>query len=237
MIYIYSHQYRNKCMHLLHLEMDRGGVGVERRGGGRSFTLLILCTATVQAYTLQHDTIYLCIGLYNLCITVHDCNEPWMATTYSEVSRYFSAEHILQRCPLLKTARTNNMWPTAVQLYTPNSGSEEELEKMATYIHLVDWTFSVATIERKGSRHAPAVTKGKAIVQKVFELQSAGKRSPTQLLRHLFCFLFCLQYVLMTRSEEVTLVETCPLFTHARGCNRRFGPLLCACDYVTPLHC
>ena len=30
-----------------------------------------------------------------------------------------TAEHILQRCPLLQTARTN-VWPTAVQLLTPN---------------------------------------------------------------------------------------------------------------------
>ena len=31
-----------------------------------------------------------------------------------------TAEHILQRCPLLQTAR-QNVWPSAVQLYTPNS--------------------------------------------------------------------------------------------------------------------
>ena len=45
------------------------------------------------------------------------------------------AEHILQRCPLLQTARTN-VWPTAVQLHTKLQGSKEELEKMATFILL-----------------------------------------------------------------------------------------------------
>ena len=44
-----------------------------------------------------------------------------------------TAEHILQRCPLLQTARTN-VWPTAVQLHTKLYGSEEELEKTATVI-------------------------------------------------------------------------------------------------------
>ena len=41
--------------------------------------------------------------------------------------------HILQRCPLLRTARTN-VWPTAVQLHTKLYGSKEELEKTATVI-------------------------------------------------------------------------------------------------------
>ena len=43
------------------------------------------------------------------------------------------AEHILQRCPLLQTARTN-VWPTAVQLHTKLYSSREELEKTATFI-------------------------------------------------------------------------------------------------------
>ena len=42
-----------------------------------------------------------------------------------------TAEHLLQRCPLLQTARTN-VWPTAVQLHTKLYGSKEELEKTAT---------------------------------------------------------------------------------------------------------
>ena len=44
-----------------------------------------------------------------------------------------TAEHILHRCPLLQTARTN-VWPTAVQLHTKLYGSKEELEKTATFI-------------------------------------------------------------------------------------------------------
>ena len=44
-----------------------------------------------------------------------------------------TAEHILQRCPLLRTARTN-VWPAAVQVYTPLYGSKEELEKTAAFI-------------------------------------------------------------------------------------------------------
>ena len=43
------------------------------------------------------------------------------------------AEHILQKCQLLQTARTN-VWPTAVQLHTKLYGSKEELEKTATFI-------------------------------------------------------------------------------------------------------
>ena len=43
------------------------------------------------------------------------------------------AEHILQRCPLLQTAKTN-VWPTAVQLHTKLYGSKEKLEKTATFI-------------------------------------------------------------------------------------------------------
>ena len=42
-----------------------------------------------------------------------------------------TAEHILQICPLLQTAR-QNVWPTAVQLHTKLYGSKEELEKTAT---------------------------------------------------------------------------------------------------------
>jgi len=45
-----------------------------------------------------------------------------------------TAEHILQRCPLLQTTRTN-AWPTAVQLHTKfGYDSKEELEKTATFI-------------------------------------------------------------------------------------------------------
>ena len=44
-----------------------------------------------------------------------------------------TAEHLLQRCPLLQTARTD-VWPTAVQLHTKLYGSKEELEKTATFI-------------------------------------------------------------------------------------------------------
>ena len=44
-----------------------------------------------------------------------------------------TAELILQRCPLLETARTN-VCPTAVQLHTKLYGSREELEKTATFI-------------------------------------------------------------------------------------------------------
>ena len=44
-----------------------------------------------------------------------------------------TAEHTLQRCPLLQTARTN-VWPTAVQLHAKFYGSKEELEKTATVI-------------------------------------------------------------------------------------------------------
>ena len=44
-----------------------------------------------------------------------------------------TAEHTLQMCPLLQTARTN-VWPTAVQLHTKLYGSMEGLEKTATFI-------------------------------------------------------------------------------------------------------
>ena len=44
-----------------------------------------------------------------------------------------TAEHILQRCSLLQTAR-RNLWPTAVQLHTKLYDSKEELEKAATFI-------------------------------------------------------------------------------------------------------
>ena len=44
-----------------------------------------------------------------------------------------TAEHILQRCPLLQAARTS-VWPTAVQLHTKPYGSKEELEKTDTVI-------------------------------------------------------------------------------------------------------
>ena len=44
-----------------------------------------------------------------------------------------TAQHILQRGPLLRTARAN-VWPAAVQVYTQLYGSKEELEKTATFI-------------------------------------------------------------------------------------------------------
>ena len=44
-----------------------------------------------------------------------------------------TAEHTLQRCPLLQTAR-QNVWPTAVQLHTKLYGRKVELEKTATFI-------------------------------------------------------------------------------------------------------
>ena len=44
-----------------------------------------------------------------------------------------TAEHLLQSCPLLRTARTN-VWPALVQLHTKLFGSKEELEKTATFI-------------------------------------------------------------------------------------------------------
>ena len=44
-----------------------------------------------------------------------------------------TAEHALQRCPLLLRERTN-VWPTAVQLHTKLYGRKEELEKTATFI-------------------------------------------------------------------------------------------------------
>ena len=44
-----------------------------------------------------------------------------------------TAEHILQRCPLLQTIRTK-VWPTAVQLHTKLYGRKVELEKTATLI-------------------------------------------------------------------------------------------------------
>ena len=44
-----------------------------------------------------------------------------------------TAEHMLQRCPLLLTARTD-VWPTAVQLHNKLYGIKEDLEKTATFI-------------------------------------------------------------------------------------------------------
>ena len=44
-----------------------------------------------------------------------------------------TAEHTLQRCPLLQTAR-QNVQPTAVQLHTKLYGSKEELEKTTAFI-------------------------------------------------------------------------------------------------------
>ena len=61
-----------------------------------------------------------------------------------------TAEKILQRCPVLQTARTS-VWPTAVQLHTKLYGIREELEKTLSYIQLADWTLSVAAIEKKNS--------------------------------------------------------------------------------------
>ena len=64
-----------------------------------------------------------------------------------------TAEKILQRCPLLQTARTS-VWPTAVQLHTKLYGIREELEKTLSYIHLPDWTLSVAAIEKRNKQLA-----------------------------------------------------------------------------------
>ena len=61
-----------------------------------------------------------------------------------------TAEHILQKCPLLQTAR-RNMWTTAVQLHTKLYGNKEELEKAATFI-LQTETLSVIVQELCESR-------------------------------------------------------------------------------------
>ena len=171
--YIYTHQYRNKYMHLLHLEMDREGVGVERGGGDRSFTLLILCTATcvhatVQAYTLQLDTIYLGIGLYNLCITVHDCNGPWMDTTHSEVSRYFSAEHILQRCPLLQTARTKLMCGQLQSSYTHQTLAARRNWRRWPHIFILQTGLSVLRRSRGRFLNMSLQSQKRMLVQNIF---------------------------------------------------------------------
>ena len=57
-----------------------------------------------------------------------------------------TAEHILQRFPLLQTTRTY-VWPAAVQLHTKlwqQEGTGED-----RHIHLADWTLSAAAIEKK----------------------------------------------------------------------------------------
>ena len=59
-----------------------------------------------------------------------------------------TAEHILQRCPLLQTARTK-VWPTAVQLYTHQTLRQQGGSGEDSYVHLADWTLSVAAIEKK----------------------------------------------------------------------------------------
>ena len=59
-----------------------------------------------------------------------------------------TAEHILQRCPLLQTARTN-VWPTAVQLYTHQTLRQQRRTGDDSHTHLADWTLSVAAIEKK----------------------------------------------------------------------------------------
>ena len=56
-----------------------------------------------------------------------------------------TAEYILQRCPLLQTARTN-VWPTAVQLHIKFYGSRERED---SHIHHADWAVSVAAVEKK----------------------------------------------------------------------------------------
>ena len=43
------------------------------------------------------------------------------------------AKYILQRCPLLQTARTD-VWPTAVQLHTKLYGSKEKVDKTSAFI-------------------------------------------------------------------------------------------------------
>ena len=57
--------------------------------------------------------------------------QPSLALRYGLEDQ--TAEHKLQRCPLLQTARTN-VWPTAVHLHTKLYGSWEELQKTATFI-------------------------------------------------------------------------------------------------------
>ena len=56
--------------------------------------------------------------------------------------------NILQRCPLLQTGRLNkyvvNSSPVTHQTLRQKGGSGED-----SHIHLADWTFSVAVIEKK----------------------------------------------------------------------------------------
>ena len=62
-----------------------------------------------------------------------------------------TAEHILQRCPLLRTAGTN-VWPTAVQLHTKLYGSKKELEKTATFIFQTG-----LSVQRRSKRRSSSV--------------------------------------------------------------------------------
>ena len=58
-----------------------------------------------------------------------------------------TAEHTLQRCPLLQTARTKYVAsgsPVTHQILRQKGGTGED-----SYIHLADWTLSVAAIEKK----------------------------------------------------------------------------------------
>ena len=71
------------------------------------------------------------------------------------VARTCSYGHILQRCPLPQTARTN-VWPTAVQLHTELYGSKEELEKTATFI--LQTGLSVQQRSRRRRRRTLAVS-------------------------------------------------------------------------------
>ena len=74
-----------------------------------------------------------------------------------------TAEHILQRCPLLQTTR-QTVWPTAVQLHTHQTLQQQGETGEDGHIHLADWTFSVAAMETKENRkgqeecrdHAPS---------------------------------------------------------------------------------
>ena len=59
-----------------------------------------------------------------------------------------TAEHILQWCLFLQTARTNAC-PIAFQPYTHQTLRQQGGTGEGSYIHLADWTLSVATIEKK----------------------------------------------------------------------------------------
>ena len=57
-----------------------------------------------------------------------------------------TAEHILQRCPLLQTASTN-VWPKAVYAATHQTLRQQGGTGEDSHIHLADCTLSVAAID------------------------------------------------------------------------------------------